>query len=176
MNFCSNCGHKVVFKAVEGDSIPRYVCDNCETIHYQNPKVITGALPIWEDKVLLCKRGISPRTGFWNVPGGYMENGESVEDGAVREVREETLSAVKIIGLHTLYSIPKINQVYMHFLADLQDLNFGPTIESLEVRLFTEEEIPWKEIAFTSSSFTIKKYFEDRRNGVRQVHTGKFQF
>ena len=105
-----------------------------------------------------------------------MENGESVEDGAVREVREETMSLVKIIGLHTLYSIPKINQVYMHFLADLQDLDFRPTIESLEVRLFTEEEIPWKEIAFTSSSFTLKKYFEDRRNGVRQLHSGKFQF
>ena len=174
MNYCSNCGHKVVFKAVAGDNLPRYVCENCEIIHYQNPKVVTGALPLWEDKVLLCKRGISPRKGFWNVPGGYLENGESVEDGAIREVFEETLSRIEIIGLHTLYSIPKINQVYMHFLATLNELDFQPTEESLEVQLFTEEEIPWKEIAFTSSSFTLKKYFEDRRNGKRQLHRGSF--
>ena len=176
MNFCSNCGHQVVFRAVEGDNLPRYVCESCDTIHYQNPKIVTGALPLWEDKVLLCKRGIAPRKGFWNVPGGYLENGESVEDGAIREVREETLSTITIIGLHTLYSIPKINQVYMHFLADLQQLDFKPTPESLEVQLFTEAEIPWKEIAFASSSFTLKRFFEDRKKGIRQLHRGRFTF
>lgn len=176
MKFCSNCGQAVVFKAVEGDAIPRYVCEHCDIVHYLNPKIITGALPLWEDKVLLCKRGIAPRIGFWNVPGGYMENGEAVEDGAAREVREETTSNVKIIGLHTVYSIPKINQVYMHFLADLEALDFQPTPESLEVQLFTEEEIPWKEIAFASSSYTLKKFFEDRRKGVREVHMGRFRF
>jgi len=176
MNFCSNCGQKVIYKAVSGDNLPRYVCDACETIHYQNPKVVTGALPLWEDKVLLCKRGISPRKGFWNVPGGYLENGESVEDGAIREVFEETTSRVEIIGLHTLYSIPKLNQVYMHFLATLNALDFQPTEESLEVQLFTEEDIPWKEIAFASSSFTLKRYFEDRRKGNHQLHMGRFVF
>jgi len=176
MNYCSNCGQKVSFKAVTGDNLPRYVCDSCETIHYQNPKVVTGALPIWEDKVLLCKRGISPRKGFWNVPGGYLENGESVEDGAIREVFEETTSRVEIIGLHTLYSIPKLNQIYTHFLANLNALDFQPTEESLEVQLFTEEDIPWKEIAFASSSFTLKRYFDDRRKGKRQLHMGRFVF
>ena len=174
MNFCSNCGNQVTFKAVKGDNLPRYVCDHCETIHYQNPKIVTGALPIWEDQVLLCKRGISPRKGFWNVPGGYLENGETVEEGAVREVFEETTSRVSIIGLHTLYSIPKLNQVYMHFLADLKDLDFKPTEESLEVQLFSESDIPWKQMAFTSSTFTLKKFFEDRTKGVRQLHSGRF--
>ena len=174
MKFCSNCGHTVLFKAVPGDNLPRFVCDNCDTIHYQNPKVVTGALPIWEDKVLLCKRGISPRKGYWNVPGGYLENAEAVEDGAIREVFEETGSRISIIGLHTLYSIPKINQVYMHFLADLKDLDFHPTEESLEVELFAEQDIPWKEIAFTSSSYTLKKFFEDRQKGERQLHISRF--
>ena len=176
MNFCSNCGHKVSLKAVPGDFLPRYVCEHCETIHYQNPNIITGALPVWEDKVLLCKRGIQPRKGFWNVPGGYLENGESVEDGAVREVWEEAQTKVLITGLHTVYSIPKINQIYMHFLADLQTLNFQATEESLEVLLFSETEIPWKEIAFASSKFTLKRFFEDRKKGIRQVHLGKFVF
>lgn len=176
MKFCSNCGHKVEKKAVKGDFLPRYVCDNCNIIHYQNPNVVTGALPIWEDKVLLCKRGIEPRKGYWNVPGGYLENGETVEDGAIREVWEEAQTKIVITGLHMVYSIARINQVYMHFLADLQALDFKPTEESTEVRLFSEEEIPWGEIAFASSKFTLKRFFEDRKKGIRQVHLGKYEF
>ncbi|MEL6863289.1 MAG: NUDIX hydrolase [Bacteroidota bacterium] len=172
MNYCSNCGHPVVYRAVEGDSIKRYVCENCNTIHYQNPNIVTGCLPIWEDQVLLCRRAIEPRLGFWNVPGGYLENGESVEDGAMREVWEEACTKVEVIGLHTLFSIPRINQVYMHFLARLPQLDFSPGIESLEVALFKEEDIPWKEIAFTSSTYTLECYFSDRRKGLQQVHIG----
>ena len=176
MNYCSNCAHPVKLKAVEGDNRPRFVCESCHTIHYQNPNIVAGCLPIWEDKVLLCKRAIEPRKGFWNIPGGYLENEETVEEGAMREVMEEACIDVKMIGLHTVFSIPHISQIYMHFLAEMPDLNFAPGIESLEVVLFKEEEIPWKEIAFSSSVFSLKHYFADRKKGIREVHLGKFQF
>ena len=153
----------------------RFVCESCNTIHYQNPKIVAGCLPIWEDQVLLCRRAIGPREGFWNVPGGYLENGETVEEGAAREVLEEACTNVDITGLHMVYSIPHINQVYMHFLGDLNQLDFAPGIESLEVRLFREEEIPWGDIAFISSSFTLKRFFQDRKEGIRQLHMGGFR-
>ncbi|MBV6653565.1 MAG: NUDIX hydrolase [Mameliella sp.] len=175
MNFCSNCGSgQLEFKVPDGDNRPRYVCNNCHTIHYSNPKIVAGCLPIWEDKVLLAKRSIAPRKGLWNVPSGYMENGETVEEGAKREVWEEAKAKVDLIGMHTIYSIPHINQVYMHFLGQMQGADaFGVGEESLEVRLFTEEEIPWNEIAFTSSMFSLQRYFSDRKNGGHQLHLGK---
>ena len=145
---------------------------NCGVIHYSNPKIVTGCLPIWRNRVLLAKRAIEPRKNYWNVPSGYMENGETVEQGAAREVLEETLAKVAGLTLHTVFSIPHINQVYIHFLAELDKPDFGIGEESLEVRLFTEEDIPWKEIAFTSSVFTLKHYFEDLRKGRREVHMG----
>ena len=147
--------------------MPPQVLSLLLTIHYQNPNIVTGALPIWEDKVLLCKRGISPRKGYWNVPGGYMENGETVEDGAIREVYEETLSKIVLTRLHMVYSIPRINQVYMHFLADLQALDFQITPESSEIKLFTEAElkkviIPLKEALQNSDySITINDKIDD---------------
>lgn len=174
MKFCSNCAHPVELKDVEGDERQRFVCDACSTIHYQNPNIVAGCLPIWEDKIMLCRRAIEPRKGFWNIPSGYMENEETVEDGALREVWEEACIRVKIRSLHTIFSIPHISQVYMHFLADMPDLNFAPGIESLEVALFTEEEIPWDTIAFTSSIFSLKHYFSDRKKGIHQVHLGKY--
>ena len=176
MKYCSNCGHQVALTKLEGDHVPRFVCNNCDTIHYQNPNMVVGCLPIWKDQVLLCKRAIEPRKGFWNVPGGYLENGEKAEEGAAREVYEEACIKVKVTSLHTVFSIAHINQIYLHFLAEMPDLNFAPGIESLEVELFKEEEIPWKEIAFTSSTFTLKKYFEDRANGNHQTHIGSFEF
>ena len=163
MNFCSKCAEPVVLRAVEGDNRPRFVCTSCDKIHYENPRVIAGCLPIWEDKVLLCKRAIEPRLGFWNVPAGFLEMEETVEEGAVREVLEEANIAVDIISLHAVYSIPKFGHVYMHFLAQLPDLSFSCGEESLEVQLFKEEEVPWEEMAFSSSTFCVKRYFEDRK-------------
>ncbi|MFK8101314.1 MAG: NUDIX hydrolase [Saprospiraceae bacterium] len=173
MNYCSNCGTKVNFQAVPEDHLPRHVCPQCTLIHYQNPKIVTGCLPIWEDKVLLCKRAIEPRHGYWNIPGGYMENGETVEEGAMREVWEEAFAKVEIIGLHTLYSIPHVNQVYLHFLAEMTTPDFEAGVESLEVALFKEEDIPWENIAFTSSTFSLKCFFSDRKAGIRQLHRSK---
>lgn len=177
MKFCPNCGTKgPAFEIPKGDNRPRFVCHNCDTIHYSNPNIITGCLPIWQGKVLLCKRSIEPRSGFWNVPSGFLENQETVEDGAKREVWEEAEAKVEITGVHALYSIPRINQVYVHFLGDLVNGEYGVGEESSETELFKEEDIPWKEIAFPSSSFTLKRFFEDRKKGTREVHIGGFIF
>ena len=175
MNFCSHCGSDDLKWIIpEGDNRSRWVCGNCGTIHYTNPNIITGCLPIWEDKVLLCKRAIEPRKGFWNVPGGFMENGETVEEGAQREVWEEALGKVEIIGIHTVFNLPKINQVYLHFLGNLVEGKFGVGEESLESQLFAESEIPWDEMAFHSSIFTLKTFFADRKAGIRQVHISQY--
>ncbi len=175
MNFCNNCGNQVDFGAVVGDDRPRFNCSVCGTIHYENPKIIVGCLPIWEDKVLLCRRAIEPRRGFWNVPGGFMENGETVEEGATREVQEEANIQVEITHLQMVFSIARINQVYMHFLAEMPDTNFSNGIESLETRLFSEDEIPWTEMAFTSSIYTLKTYFADRKKGIQQLHRTDYE-
>ncbi len=151
------------------------VCGNCQTIHYTNPKIVAGCLPIWKERILLCRRAIEPAKGLWNIPSGYLENGETVEAGALREVYEEALAEVDLIGVHALYSIPKINQIYIHFLGGLIEGQFGVGEESLETRLFSETEIPWEEIAFSSSIFSLQRYFADRRAGKRLVHLGAFR-
>ncbi|MEN0004771.1 MAG: NUDIX hydrolase [Bacteroidota bacterium] len=177
MNFCSNCGSsQLVFEIPKGDNRSRFVCHNCNTIHYSNPKIVTGCLPIWQDKVLLAKRAIEPRLGYWNVPSGYMENGESVEEGAQREVWEETEARVTDLSIHAIFSIPHINQVYIHFLGQLEQPKYGVGEESLEVELFAEADIPWSDIAFASSIFTLKRYFKDRRKGQHQVHLGQMDY
>lgn len=178
MNYCSHCGSgQMNYEVPPGDNRSRYICGNCDRIHYSNPKIVAGCLPVWEDKVLLAKRSIEPRLGYWNVPSGYMENGETVEEGALREVREEAKAKLKLTGIHTIYSIPHINQVYMHFLGSLEGPEaFGVGEESLEVRLFSEEEVPWEEIAFTSSVFSLKKYFADRKRGIHQLHLGRLDY
>lgn len=175
MNFCPNCGSdQLKLEIPIGDNRQRQVCKNCKEIHYSNPKIITGCLPIFGDKVLLAKRSIEPRLGYWNVPSGFMENRETVEDGAAREVWEEALGKVKIIGVHTVFSIPRINQVYIHFLGELIDGKFGIGEESSDCQLFTEAEIPWKELAFYSSAFSLECFFEDRNRGEREVHIENF--
>ena len=172
MNFCSNCGQKVSLQPVEGDERPRHVCNSCNTIHYQNPKIVTGCVPIFGNKVMLCRRAIEPRRGLWNLPGGFMENGETAQQGAQREVLEEAGIKVDIIDLHAIFNIPQINQVYIIYLAAMPDLNYANGIETMETKMFEEKDIPWDEIAFSSSTFSLKKYFEDRKAGVRQVHLG----
>lgn len=161
MNFCSNCGsNKIVFKIPEKDTFQRFVCENCGTIHYENPRIIVGCLPIYNDKIMLCKRAIQPQLGLWNLPAGFLENSEKPEDGATRETLEESLAHVEIVKLHCVFSLPKVNQVYLHFLAKMKNEQFGPTSESLEIALFDINEIPWKDIAFHSTTFAIEKYIE----------------
>lgn len=174
MNFCSNCGsNKIQFKIPQGDTFQRHVCEDCGRIHYENPRIIVGCLPVYDGKILLCKRAIEPQQGLWNLPAGFLENSEKPEDGAARETLEESLSKVEILKLHVVFSLPKVNQVYLHFLANLQDTNFGPTSESLEVRLFEKEEIPWEDIAFHSSTYALEKYIEHGLD-YPGVHLGSY--
>ena len=136
----------------------------CETIHYQNPRVITGCLPFHEDKVLLCRRSIAPRSGFWTLPAGFLENGETTTEGALRETVEEANARAEIIDLYTLFSLPHISQIYLFYRARLTDLDFSPGAESLETRLFDQSEIPWDELAFPVITETLKHYFRDLPN------------
>lgn len=148
----------------------RHVCNACNTIHYRNPKLVVGSLPVWDDQVLLCRRAIEPRQGFWTLPAGFMENNESMADAATRETLEEAQARVELDGLFTLVSIPYISQVHVIYRARLLDLGFAPGVESLEVALFREDEIPWDELAFRSVALTLRHFFDDRRLGSFGVH------
>jgi len=170
INFCSHCGAPVTLKVPAGDSLPRHVCDACNTIHYSNPKLVVGSLPVWEDQVLLCRRAIEPRQGFWTLPAGFMENNETMTDAAIRETLEEASARVELEGLYTLVSIPYISQVHVIYRARLLDLDFAPGVESLDVALFREAEIPWDELAFRSVALTLRHFFDDRRQGSFGVH------
>ena len=167
MNYGSPCGSgRLEVRIPEGDTLPRTVCAACGTIHYQNPKVVVGCLPEWEDRVLLCRRAIEPRHGLWTLPAGFMENGETLAAGAARETIEEARARVDVGELYTVISLPQISQVYMMFRSRLLDLGFGPGPESLEVRLFGEDEIPWDRLAFRTIARTLRNFFLDRRDGA----------
>jgi len=170
MIFCSNCGQPVVEKVPDGDSRARFVCEHCQTVHYQNPKIVAGCLPVWNNRLLLCKRAIEPRYGLWTLPAGFMENGESTEQAAIRETLEEARAEVGDLALYGVFSIPQINQVYMMFRARLATPDFGPGEESLETRLFAEHEIPWDKLAFPVMHRTLERYYNDIRNRHFPVH------
>lgn len=170
MNFCSQCGAPVRLEIPAGDNRERSVCPECKTIHYVNPRIITGCLPTWKDKVLLCKRAIEPRYGYWTLPAGFMENGETVPEGAARETIEEANARVGEMSLYTVFSLPHISQVYMFYRAELSDLDFSSGEESLEVDLYAEEDIPWDNLSFHVVVKTLKHWLEDRKAEVYPVH------
>jgi ADP-ribose pyrophosphatase YjhB (NUDIX family) len=172
VKYCSSCGNPVEARVPSGDNRERFVCNACGTIHYQNPKVVTGCLPLYRGQVLLCKRAIQPRSGLWTLPAGFLENGETSTEGAIRETREEACANVAIEGLYTVFNLPHISQVYMFFRAELLDLDFKPGWESTDVRLFDEREIPWDELAFPVVRDTLQHYFRDRNDGHFPVHVG----
>ena len=176
INYCSHCAAPISFGPVPDDERPRYHCSQCKTIHYQNPNVIVGCLPYWNNEVLLCKRAIEPRAGKWTLPAGFLEMGEKVEAGAKRETKEEANAKVEIIQLFSVYNLPKVGQVYMMFLAELLDLDFHPGKESLEVKLFKETDIPWDTIAFSAVTFTLRQYFENSGATNGRVFLGTQSF
>ncbi len=170
MKFCPDCAHPLILDIPQGDHLPRHVCRACGTIHYQNPRIIAGCIPVWEDKILICRRAIEPRHGYWTLPAGFMENGEAVEGGAAREAQEEALADVTIGSLITVVNVIKSHQVHMLFRARLNNLNFGVGAESLEVKLIHPSEIPWNDIAFESIRFTLERYIEDQAQGIERLH------
>ncbi len=167
MKYCSSCGTAVTTRIPDGDTHERQICDSCNTVHYRNPKIVVGCVPERNGKILLCKRAIEPRYGFWTVPAGFMELGETIAQGAARETMEEACAKVTIGHLFASVDVTQAGQVHLFFTATL-DSDFSAGDESLDVELFSEDEIPWDDIAFRSGSFALRKYFEDagRNNGV----------
>ena len=153
------------FKVPADDNLKRYICSACNSIFYTNPNIVIGTVCIKNQEVLLCKRNIEPRYGKWTLPAGFMENAETLQEGALRETKEETQASPKIISPYTAFSLTHISQVHFFYLADLGDEKFGPTPESSEVKLFKQDEIPWDEIAFPTVSKTLKYYFDDISSG-----------
>jgi len=168
---CRNCGAEVAYRLPDdGDTRQRAVCPACDTIHYENPLNVVGTVPYWGDKVLLCKRNIEPRWGKWTLPAGFMELGETTAQGAARETDEEAGAKIEMEGLITVISVPRVGQVHLFYRARLLSDLFDPGHETIEARLFAEDEIPWEEIAFRTVKETLEHYFEDRRKGSFPVH------
>ncbi|MGQ0586775.1 MAG: NUDIX hydrolase [Gammaproteobacteria bacterium] len=172
MNYCSHCGKPVALRIPPGDHVERHVCTACGAIHYRNPKVIVGCVPEWEDgRIVMCRRAIEPRLGLWTFPAGFLELGETSAEGAAREAREEAQAQVEPGALFAVINVPYVSQVYLMHRARLLAPRFGPTVESSEVALMRESEIPWDDIAFPTIWHGLKFFFADRASGHTGVHT-----
>ena len=158
MKYCSQCGEPLRLGIPEGDNRQRHICDACSTVHYHNPKIVTGCIATWEDSVLLCRRAIEPRKGFWTLPAGFLELNETAADGAAREAAEEANARLRIGPLLAVYNIPRISQVQLIYIADLLSPDVAPGAESLEVRLFAWDDLPWAETAFPSVRWALDDY------------------
>ena len=175
MKFCTSCGSAVSLRVPDGDDRERFVCSDCDLIHYSNPRVIVGCLPVYEDRILLCKRAIEPRKNYWTLPAGFMENGETTQQGAARETWEEARARVSNLDLYRVFDVPYISQVYMFYRCELDNGEFGIGPESLETALYEQEEIPWDEIAFPVVFETLKEYFDDVEQGHFPVRVSSIE-
>ena len=176
MNYCSQCGADIERSIPPGDDRMRFCCQACGIIHYENPKLVVGCIPEYGTKIMLCRRSIEPRQGKWTLPAGYLENGETASEGAIRETLEEACVDIEIIQPYALYNIPSINQVYIIFRARLLNRNYKAGHESLEVRLFSEDEIPWDRLAFRVIEKTLERYYSDRPNGEYRFYVDDIRF
>jgi ADP-ribose pyrophosphatase YjhB (NUDIX family) len=172
IQFCRACGGEVNYHVPKDDNRERATCTACGEIHYENPLNVVGTVPVWGDQVLLCKRNIEPRFGFWTLPAGFMELGESTAEGALRETVEEAGAHVELQGLFTLLNVVRVGQVHLYYIARMLDTHLAPGPETIEARLFREDEIPWDELAFRTVRQTLEHFFADRRAGGFQLHTG----
>ena len=177
MSFCPKCGSIVEQAIPEWDNRLRDICTSpsCGKIHYQNPRVITGCIVESEEKILFCRRAIQPRYGLWTLPAGFLENSETISEGAARETMEEANADVEVIDLFSVFTLAHINQVYMLFRATLKTPHFGPGMESLEVELLDESQVPWDQLAFAAITETMRLYFADRKAGGFRTHIGEMR-
>lgn len=169
---CRVCGASTTYRIPTDDNRERAICDACGEIHYENPINVVGTLPVWEDRVLLCRRAIEPRHGLWTLPAGFLELGESTEEGACRETDEEAGARIELGPLYTVLNVVPAGQVHFFYRARLLDIRFDPGPETLEARLFAEHEVPWDQIAFRTVKQTLLHYFEDRVGERFDLHVG----
>lgn len=167
---CRACGKSVAYVVPVDDNRERAVCTGCSHIHYENPLNVVGTLPFWGEQVLLCRRNIEPRHGYWTLPAGFMELGESTEAGAVRETDEEAGARIEVLGLYTVLNVVRVGQVHLYYRARLLDTDFNPGPETIEARLFHEHEVPWDDLAFRTVRETLERFFDDRRKGQFGIH------
>jgi len=170
MNYCSECGAPVALRVPPGDHLPRHVCEACGAIHYQNPRLVVGCVPEYEGRILLCRRAIEPRLGFWTIPAGFMENGETLQQAAARETLEEALARVEVGSLLAVVHVLHARQVHVFFRSRMRTAEFAAGAESLEVVLLAPDAIPWQELAFPSTEFALRRYLEDRAAGAEPHH------
>ncbi len=168
---CRVCGAPTEYRIPPDDNRPRATCTACGLVHYENPLNVVGTVPVWNDQVLLCRRAIEPRHGLWTLPAGFMELGETTAEGALRETDEESGAHVELQGLFTLLNVVRVGQVHLFYRARMLDLHLDPGPETLEARLFREDEIPWDELAFRTVRETLRLFFEDRRAGQYGIHS-----
>jgi len=171
LSYCSHCGQRTVTRIPDGDHLPRVVCDHCGIVHYQNPRLVVGCVPEHDGRLLLCRRAIEPRSGYWTIPAGFLENGETMAQGAAREAQEEALAEVRIGSLLAVIDIPEAHQVHVFYRATLPDGQHGAGTESLETALVMPADIPWTDIAFSSTRFALERYLADRAAGLEGLHT-----
>ena len=169
---CRVCGSPAEYRMPALDNRERATCTVCGEVHYENPLNVVGTVPVWGDRVLLCRRNIEPRYGLWTLPAGFLELGESTADGAIRETVEEAGAHIELQGLFTMLNVVRVGQVHMYYLARMLDEHLDPGPETIEARLFREDEVPWDELAFRTVRETLQHYFADRQRGHYSVHAG----
>ncbi|MDP2004651.1 MAG: NUDIX hydrolase [Rubrivivax sp.] len=169
---CRVCGTEVAYRIPADDNRERAVCTACSEIHYENPINVVGTVPVWGEQVLLCRRNIEPRFGFWTLPAGFLELGESTATGAERETVEEAGANIELQELFTVLNVVRAGQLHLFYRARMRDATLAPGPETIEARLFCEDEVPWDELAFRTVRLTLEHFFADRRRGSFGVHAG----
>jgi ADP-ribose pyrophosphatase YjhB (NUDIX family) len=168
--FCNQCGARVARRIPKGDQQERDICDECGAVHYQNPRIVVGTLPVWQGRILLCRRAIEPRYGSWTLPAGFMELGETTLQGAIRETVEESGAQIQLGELFTIINVPTIDQLHLYYLASAQEATLAPGPESLEARYYDVQDIPWNDLSFLTITTTLKHYLDDRHHTPSVPH------
>lgn len=168
---CRVCGGHTEYRVPTDDNRERAICSACGEIHYENPINVVGTVPVWGESVLLCRRNIEPRYGLWTLPAGFLEMGETTAEGALRETVEEAGARVELDGLYTVLNVVRAGQLHLFYRARMLDTHLDPGPETIEARLFREDEVPWDELAFRTVRDTLVRFFEDRRRGQWAVYS-----